>query len=242
MVRDDQRDLAAQLAEPVADQQVVQAVLELRDEDRHALRPVGVGDAPAHLVAAALDREQASSWSRAMSSSREIEVDALAEDAARAGRGAAAPRGCSRRGRRAAAPSPRPGPCGRGSTSSSVAVGVAAHRVSRANAWPIAMQAWRAVRPLRVPRSSAKRSARASSSAVGHAPVECRARARAGGRCADRSPGRRRRTAASARSGPRATPSLRPSRPGAAVRRGRAPPRDSPTCARSAGAAGSTWR
>jgi hypothetical protein len=37
VVRDDQRDLAAQLAEPVADQQIVEAVLELRDEDRDAL-------------------------------------------------------------------------------------------------------------------------------------------------------------------------------------------------------------
>ena len=80
MVRDHERDLAGQLAEPVADQQIVQAVLELRDEDRDALRAVRVGDAPAHLVAAALDREQRLELVARDVELGEIELDALAED------------------------------------------------------------------------------------------------------------------------------------------------------------------
>jgi hypothetical protein len=48
MVGGHERDLGAQLAAPVAPQQVDQAVVLARDEHGHPLGPVGVGQPPAH--------------------------------------------------------------------------------------------------------------------------------------------------------------------------------------------------
>ena len=169
MVRHDQRDLAAQLAEPVADQQVVQAVLEARHEDRDPLRPVGVRDPPAHLVAAALDAQQVLELRARQVEVGEVEVDPLAEDPLDGIQvllrvedvRAVAGEERRERGDQTLAVRARHDQ-GRG----------LAHVGSPSFSCSSAMHAWRAVRPLRVPRSSAKRSTRASSSAAGRRSTE----------------------------------------------------------------------
>ena len=49
VVADHQGDFAVELAGAVAQQEVVEAVLEPRDEDRHSFAPLGVGQPPAHV-------------------------------------------------------------------------------------------------------------------------------------------------------------------------------------------------
>ena len=51
MVADDQRDLAVELARAMSQQQVVEAVVVLRDEQRQALVLRAIGDAPVELEA-----------------------------------------------------------------------------------------------------------------------------------------------------------------------------------------------
>ena len=53
MIGDDERDLAVELAGPGAPQQVLQAVVVLRDEDRHTLRAHGILESRMHLEALA---------------------------------------------------------------------------------------------------------------------------------------------------------------------------------------------
>ena len=145
-------------------------MLETRHEDRDPLRLVGVGDPPAHLVAPALDPQQVLELVARQVEIGEVEVDPLAEDPldgiqvllrvedVRAVVGEERAR------------APPPDLCGPGSDTTRV--GGRAHVGSPSFACKSAMHAWRAVRPLRVPRSSAKRSTRASSSAAGRREPE----------------------------------------------------------------------
>jgi hypothetical protein len=80
MVAHDQRNLAAQLPGLVAQQQVVEAVVGPRGEDRHALDPVGVGDAPDHLHPFGQLGDGPLEGPAVGVELREVEVDALEED------------------------------------------------------------------------------------------------------------------------------------------------------------------
>ena len=79
-MRDDQRDLAGQLAGAVAQQQVVEAVVVVRDEDRDALGRAAPRQAPASCAKRSRDlADRALERGAVGVDLREVEADALEE-------------------------------------------------------------------------------------------------------------------------------------------------------------------
>jgi hypothetical protein len=81
VVAHDQRDLAAELPGLVAQEQVVEAVVGARDEDRHAFHVIRPGEAPGHREARGDLGERALERQAVGEQLGDVEVDALEEEA-----------------------------------------------------------------------------------------------------------------------------------------------------------------
>ncbi len=79
MVAHDQGDVAGELAGAVAQEQIVEAVVVARDEDRHALALAGQEQAPLHLEAAGHLRDGPLEARAVGPHLGEVEADALEE-------------------------------------------------------------------------------------------------------------------------------------------------------------------